>query len=151
MPNKRVAAWAAPNPLVLWHLAFASILAAPVASATQPPGVAAQLACRPEAAPGRVLCELKYRAAPGLRLVWADALVTKTPDFVRPLRSRVSPERFSDETPGERKLSLGFVASQAGVGQISVQARAVVCRGVGQAESCRSESQPVVAQIRVGS
>jgi hypothetical protein len=148
MPNRRVAARVF-GPLAL-HLGLAGVLASPLASATQPPGVTAQLACRPEAAPGRVLCELKYRAAPGLRLVWADALVTKTPDFVRPLRSRISPERFSDETPGERKLSLGFVASQAGVGQISVQARAVVCRGAGQAESCRSESQHVVAEVRVG-
>jgi hypothetical protein len=86
-----------------------------------------------------------------MRLVWADALVTKTPDFVRPLRSRVSPQRFTDENEAERKLSLGFVASQVGVGPISVQARAVVCRGAGPAESCRSQSQHVVAEIRVGS
>jgi hypothetical protein len=139
------------GPSALWRLAFASILPSLNAFATEPPSVMAQLTCRPEAAPGRVLCELKYRAAPGTRLVWADALVTKTPDFVRPLRSRVSPQRFADDTPGERKLSLGFVASYAGVGQISVQARAVVCRGAGQAESCRPESQQMAAEIRVGS
>lgn len=98
-----------------------------------------------------MLCELKYRAAPGTRLVWADALVTKTPDFARPLRARVSPERFTEATAAERKLSLGFVASQPGVGQVSVRARAVSCRGEGRSESCRSESQEVTAVLRVGS
>ena len=109
------------------------------------------LSCRPEAAPGRVLCELKYRAAPGVRLVWADALVTRTPDFARPLRSRVSPERFTGAGAVERKLSLGLVATQAGVGQVVVLARAVVCRGQGASESCRPESHEVAAEVRVGS
>jgi hypothetical protein len=98
-----------------------------------------------------VLCVLQYRAAAGARRVWADALVTKTPDFARPLRARVSPERFAGDGTSERKLSLGFVASQAGTGTITVRARAVVCRGQGQAESCRPESHEVTAELRVGS
>lgn len=122
-----------------------------VSSAAEPAGVTVQLGCRPEAAPGRVLCELQYRAASGARLVWADALVTKTPDFARPLRSRVSPERFTDTAPSERKLSLGFVASHAGVGRVGVRARAVVCRGQGKAEACRPETHDVTAELRVGS
>lgn len=130
---------------------LALVLASATSSAAEPAGVTVQLGCRPEAAPGRVLCELQYRAAAGARLVWADALVTKTPEFARPLRSRVSPERFSDTAPSERKLSLGFVASQAGVGQVGVRARAVICRGQGKAETCRPETHDVTAELRVGS
>ena len=110
----------------------------------------AELTCRREAAPGRVLCELKYVAASGARLVWADALVTSAPEFVRPLRARVTPERFKGAGSGERKLSLAFVAAKAGVGQVVVKARAVVCRGEGDRESCRPESSDTRAEIRVG-
>jgi hypothetical protein len=110
----------------------------------------AELVCRAEAAPGRVLCELRYLAKPGARLVWADALVTEAPDFVRPLRARVTPERFKGAGSGERKLSLAFVAAKAGVGPVVVKARAVVCRGEGEQEFCRPEIQHVRAEIRVG-
>jgi hypothetical protein len=113
-------------------------------------GMKAELSCRPEAAPGRVLCELKFAAQPGARLVWADALVTSAPEFVRPLRARIAPERFKGAGPSERKLSLGFVAAQAGVGRVAVKARAVVCRGEGDQERCRPESQDVSAEVRVG-
>ena len=132
------------KPLTLAILLFALPVSAEV------PGMTAELACRPEAAPGRVICELKYAANAGARLVWADALVTATPEFVKPLRARVTPERFKGATPAERKLSLAFVAAKAGVGQIVVRARAVVCRGEGEHESCRPESQDTRAEIRVG-
>jgi hypothetical protein len=111
----------------------------------------ASLTCRPEAAPGRVLCELTYKAASGARLVWADALVTEAPPFARPLRARVSPERFGETGQSQRKLSLGFVASQTGIGGVSVRARAVVCRGQGAEERCLPVLQDVTASIRVGS
>jgi hypothetical protein len=126
-----------------------SLLFAASASA-ESPGMRAELSCRPEAAPGRVLCELKYTASAGARLVWADALVTSTPEFMKPLRARVTPERFKGAAPGERKLTLAFVAAKAGVGQVVVKARAVVCRGQAEAESCRPESQDTRAEIRVG-
>lgn len=113
--------------------------------------MSASLTCRPEAAPGRVLCELTYKAASGARLVWADALVTEAPAFARPLRARVSPERFGEAAQDRRKLNLGFVASQTGVGRVSVRARAVVCRGDGAQERCLPELQDVTAEIRVGS
>ena len=115
------------------------------------PGLSASLTCRPEAAPGRVLCELTCAAAPGARLVWADALVTEAPAFARPLRSRVSPERFGETGQNQRKLSLAFVAAQPGTGPVSVRARAVVCRGQGDAERCQPEIRDVTAQLRVGS
>ena len=127
------------------------VFAALPATAAEPePGMKAELACRPEAAPGRVLCELKFLARQGARVVWADALVTATPEFVRPLRARVAPERFKGAGSAERKLSLGFVAAQAGVGRVMVKARAVVCRGEGEQERCAPESQDVSAEVRVG-
>ena len=115
------------------------------------PDMRAELLCRPEAAPGRVLCELTYRASPGAHLVWADALVTAAPDFVRPLRSRVTPERFKEVDQAERKLTLAFVAAKGGTGFVTVRARAVVCRGAGVQERCRPEGQEARAEIRVGS
>jgi hypothetical protein len=127
----------------VWFLLAAS-------ASAEPSGMKAELSCRPEAAPGRVLCELKYSANAGSRLVWADALVTSTPEFVKPLRARVTPERFKNAAAGERKLSLAFVAAKAGVGQVVVKARAVVCRGEGERESCRPETLDARAEIRVG-
>lgn len=130
-------------------LGFGFVLLAGSAMAADS-GMRAELACRPEAAPGRVLCELKFSAQPGVRLVWADALVTSAPEFVRPLRARIAPERFKGAGSLERKLSLGFVATQVGVGRVIVKARAVVCRGEGEEERCRPESQDVSAEVRVG-
>lgn len=118
--------------------------------AADAPGMSAALSCRPEAAPGRVLCEVQCAASAGARLVWADALVTGAPAFARPLRARVSPERFAEAGQTLRKLGLAFVASQPGVGRVSVRARAVVCRGEGEQESCRPETHDVQAEIRVG-
>ena len=129
---------------------FGLVLAAGSAVADRP-DMQAQLTCRPEAAPGRVLCELKCTVGEGARLVWADALVTAAPEFVRPLRARVTPERFKDAGTSERKLTLAFVAAKSGVGQVTVRARAVVCRGSGEQERCRPLSQDVRADVRVGS
>lgn len=119
--------------------------------AAEESGMSAALTCRPEAAPGRVLCEVQCTAGAGARLVWADALVTEAPAFARPLRARVSPERFGEAGQSSRKLDLAFVASQPGVGRVSVRARAVVCRGQGEQERCRPETHDVQAEIRVGS
>ena len=134
-----------------WLTSLCALLfAAPVAA--ESPGMKAELSCRAEAAPGRVLCELKYTAHAGTRLVWDDALVTSVPDFVKPLRARVPPERFKGvgAAAGERKLTLALVAAKAGVGQVVVKARAVVCRGDGERESCRPETQDARAELRVG-
>ena len=133
-----------------WSVGLAGLMLATNVAA-EPMGMSASLTCRPEAAPGRVLCELSCKAAKGGRLVWADALVTEAPAFARPLRARVGPERFAEAGQNERKLSLGFVASQTGVGLVSVRARAVVCRGEGSKERCLPELQDVTAEVRVGS
>lgn len=119
--------------------------------AAEPQASSAALSCRPEATPGRVLCELTCSVPAGARLVWADALVTEAPAFARPLRARVSPERFGEADQRLRKLGLAFVASQPGVGQVWVRARAVVCRGEGADERCRAETRDVSAELRVGS
>jgi len=134
-----------------WLFLGSSTLLLALPAWAEAPGMTAGLSCRPEAAPGRVLCELHYSVDAGARLVWADALVTAAPDFVRPLRSRVTPERFKEVGTAERKLNLAFVAAKSGTGQVSVRARAVVCRGAGEQERCRPESQDVRAEIRVGS
>ncbi|MDF3070885.1 MAG: hypothetical protein K0R38_6486 [Polyangiaceae bacterium] len=120
-------------------------------STASPEAVQAELTCRPEAAPGRVLCELRYRAAAGHRLVWADAIVTRAPEFARPLRGRVTPERFKEAGLTERKLSLAFVATTSGVDKVTVLARAVACRGEGEQESCRPAREELTAELRVGS
>lgn len=123
-------------------------LAAPTRAAT--PGFEAELVCRPEAAPGRVLCELTCRASGAARLSWADAVVTEAPSFVRPLRSRVAPERFSGASANERKLKLALVASGPGKGALKVKARAVLCEGTGAKERCRPETRDVSAEVQVG-
>jgi hypothetical protein len=137
-------------PTRAWLVPVAALLLSAPARA-EAAAVRAELVCRPEAAPGRVLCELSYRAVAGSRLVWADALVTRAPDFARPLRSRVTPERFKETGSTERKLSLALVAARSGVGQVTVRARAVVCSGEGERERCHPESHEVSAELRVGS
>lgn len=129
---------------------FGLLLAASPAAASEP-ALEVALSCRPEPAPGRVLCELNYRVGAEGRLTWADALVTAAPDFARPLRSRVAPERFGATSSAERRLTLAFVATRAGVGRVTVRARAVVCHGEGAAERCRPRSAQVSAELRVGS
>jgi hypothetical protein len=136
-------------------LSRAALCALGVASLTrgataEPPSIRAELSCRPEPAPGRVLCELAYRASAGVRIVWADALVTEAPAFAPPLRARVSPVRFAQAGSSERKLSLAFVASQVGAGTASVRARAVGCSGQAAEERCRVHTQLVRAELRVG-
>lgn len=129
----------------------ASLVCSATSVAAEAPGMSAALSCRAEAAPGRVLCELSCSASAGARLVWADALVTEAPAFARPLRARVSPERFGELGHNQRKLGLAFLASEPGTGRVSVRARAVVCRGQGEQERCRPETHDVQAELRVGS
>jgi hypothetical protein len=129
-------------------LALLALAGSAVADA---PGMSAALSCRPEAAPGRVLCELSCAAPAGARLVWADALVTDAPAFAWPLRARVTPERFGAAGENARKMGLGFVATQTGTGRVTVRARGVVCRGQGETERCRPDAVLVSAELRVGS
>jgi len=137
-----------PNSLV-----FVAALAVtpPAIASAKKPGVEAALSCRQEAAPGRVLCELRVTPVGQGRLVWSDALVTEAPPFARPLRARVSPQRFSQAGAAEGYLTLAFVATEAGTGRVVLLARAVVCRGDGARERCQAEIAEAAAEIRVGS
>jgi hypothetical protein len=122
-------------------LAAAGVAAAP--SAAEPE---ARLSCRNEPAPGRVLCELELEASSG-RLAWADALVVRTPDFARPLRSRVGPR--DARSAGERRLELplAFVAARTGKGEVELLARSVVCS---DDERCTPFARTVRARLEVG-
>jgi len=130
-------------------LAFVSVVSS--SAAAQGTNAEVELSCHPEAAPGRVICEVACNAAPGLRLAWLDALVTHAPDFVKPLRSRVSAPRALDAASGQRKLSLAVVAMRGGMGELGVTIRLVLCRGRGAEERCFVERRPVAATVRVGS
>jgi len=147
--ERRVVVRQASRAPALLALGFVSALSG--WASAQDNGADAELSCRPEAAPGRVICELACSAHPGLRLVWLDALVTRTPDFVKPLRSRIAAPRAVGASPAERRLSFALVATRGGPGELAVTARLVLCRGRGQDERCFVESHGTAATLRVGS
>ncbi len=135
-----------------WVLLVACITLGKPARAAEPVAVRALLVCRPEVAPGRVLCELTVAPVGPVRLVWGDALVTRAPAFARPLRARVTPGRFGSGTgSGERRLGLAFVASENGAGPVTLLARVVLCEGDPERERCFAQSLAVTAELRVGS
>ena len=109
--------------------------------------VVAELSCPPAVAPGRVLCQLAIRArAP--RLVWADALITRAPEFAKPLRARVG---FSQNTRQDERtvvLPIALVAVASGSGELQVTARAVICPA-DPALACAPLSQTVRAPVTV--
>jgi hypothetical protein len=108
------------------------------------------LNCRPEAAPGRVLCELEVEVTRG-RLVWADALVVRAPDFARPLRARVGPSNALGATDRRLRLPVALAATRSGRGELEVRARAVAClSAVGGGEVCRPLSHDLTAAVEVG-
>ena len=114
------------------------------------PALQAQLQCEPEAAPGRILCELRTQAAAGT-LVWSDALVVRAPAFARPLRSRFAAQLgTSNVGPGVAWAKLALVASQPGQGELELLARGVVCRVGPSGESCTPEFVAVTAAVLVG-
>jgi hypothetical protein len=125
-----------------------SVTAAPAASASEP---VLRLSCRNEPAPGRLLCELEMEASAG-RLAWADALIVRTPDFARPLRSRVGPREARTSGARRLELPLAFVAARTGKGEIEVLARSVVCNGAAgsSGERCTPFSRNLRAKLEVG-
>ena len=121
---------------------------ATVAQAEPAPPASARLSCRPEAGPGRVLCELEVEASSAFRLSWADSLVVRSPEFASPLRARVGPSQASAKTPTRLRLPIALAATSAGEGQLEVSARWVVCRAEAACESGRALTK---AGVRVGS
>ncbi len=111
--------------------------------------LSANLSCRPQASPGRVLCEVELEVSSG-RLPWADALVTDAPRFVRPLRSRVGPRQAAEQDTRIR-LPIALVATESGSGRLRVRARAVVCRkSTKGGELCLPETRDLATAIHVG-
>ncbi len=126
----------------------AAALLATAAHGAPPAPASARLSCRPEAGPGRVLCELEVEARGALRLSWADGLVVHSPEFASPLRSRVGKSQASAKTPARLRLPIALAATSAGEGQLEVSARWVVCRAE---TACESGQTLAKAQVRVGS
>ncbi len=121
---------------------------ATVAQAEPASPASARLSCRPEAGPGRVLCELEVEASRAFRLSWADGLVVRSPDFASPLRSRVGRSQVSARTPTRLRLPIALAATGAGQGELEVSARWVVCRAEA---ACESGQTLTKAGVRVGS
>lgn len=110
-----------------------------------------RLECRRVAGPGRVLCELEVEVARG-RLAWADALVTRAPDFASPLRARVGPMAAAGGTARRLRLPVALAATRVGRGQLDVFARFVRCVPVaGTAhEVCAPVRVAVSVTVEVG-
>ncbi|MCA9595038.1 MAG: hypothetical protein KC776_17090 [Myxococcales bacterium] len=123
------------------------VLFALPAAAAEPEAVDARLACRQEASPGRVLCELEVEARQG-QLTWADAVVTSAPDMATPLRARVGPSQATARTPTRIRLPLSLAASREGRAKLSVRARWVLCPG--GKRSCVPGHRTVTAEVVVG-
>lgn len=112
--------------------------------------LSATLSCRPQASPGRVLCEVELDVASG-RLPWADALVTAAPPFVRPLRSRVGPRQATLRQVRRIRLPVALVATTSGHGRLQVRARAVVCReSLDGTELCLPATRLLSTTVHVG-
>jgi hypothetical protein len=56
-------------------------------------------------------------------------MVTRTDDFILPLRGRLGSRDASTRDADIYRWSLGFVAQGRGAGDVTVRARAVVCHG----------------------
>lgn len=132
-----------------WLLVLALGLGARVAAADADSGPEARLVCGKEAAPGRVLCELELEVTTG-RISWADVLVTASPTFAKPLRSRVAAGESA--TPRRIRIQLALAATERGTGKLQVLARSVVCQPKpdGDGELCDAHVRPVEATVVVG-
>lgn len=120
-------------------------------SATLPaaaPELNAGLNCEPTLAPGRVRCALSLSVSDDLRLSWVDALVVSSPEFARPLRSRVAQRKLSGKD-SKAEVLLALLASGTGHGTLTVRARAVVCSRA-QPSACRPASREASFELVVG-
>ncbi len=112
-----------------------------------------ELVCAQLDAPGRVVCELGIDAIAG-RLAWADLLVRRSPDFAKPLRSRVGPRQGKREGDRRVVLPLALVAKDIGRGKLVVDARFVICVppdiDADEDERCSSGVLAAAAEVVVG-
>jgi hypothetical protein len=131
---------------VLWA---ATLIVAPALAADDRPAPVAALGCEPRPSKGRVVCVLEIEAPSG-RLVWADLLVVETPDFARPLRSRVGFLDATSRTEQRVRLSVAFLALREGEGRVAVRARSVVCQPNETGELCLPHAKQAEASLVVG-
>jgi hypothetical protein len=129
--------------------AAALLLSVSVSASAAPESIAAELGCEQETSSGRFVCRVDYRTTSGARLVWADALVTAAPPFVRPLRSRAVAAVERDGATARAGIAL--VPSSGGTGPITVRARVVVCSDAAakDAGSCRSRERELTTTLIV--
>lgn len=136
--------------VVIRALAVGLLLAVGVAhaDATRLEG---SFSCPQRETAGRVVCDLDLsKRVDTSTLVWVDALVLQAPPFVRPLRSRVT-VAVTRGGADALNLPVAFVAQELGRAEITVRARAVVCRHVAQAPTgCRALQADFTTSIRVG-
>lgn len=134
----------------VWRVGLGVLLlgGSPARADTALPGT---FGCPQREGPGRVVCDLDLpKSVQGSSLVWVDALVLKTPPFVRPLRSRVTTAIAPGGAEG-LNLPVAFVAQELGRAEITVRARAVVCRSVAPEPSgCRAVQADFTSAITVG-
>lgn len=93
-----------------------------------------------------MLCELLVTGTP--RVVWADALVTRAPEFALPLRARVSLSQSTKHEETRVVLPIALVAVASGEGVLEVTARGVVCPKPKQL-ACRALQKRVRARLGV--
>jgi len=130
---------------------IAAALLAVGAARADDAGLAGTFSCPQRETAGRVVCELDLPKRVGeSTLVWVDALVLKAPPFVRPLRARVTVP-VARGGANALNLPVAFVAQELGRAELTVRARAVVCREADQAPSgCRALQTDFTTTIRVG-
>jgi hypothetical protein len=132
--------------IALLSLALLSAATKPAPAAA--PELSTRLSCEPTPAPGRVRCALELAVPSELRLSWVDALVVATPEFARPLRSRV-PQRKLTGKEAKAEVHLALLASSTGRGTLTVRGRAVVCPRT-RPGSCRPVSSAASVELLVG-
>jgi hypothetical protein len=111
--------------------------------------VQAELRCVPRVGKGRVLCDVDVTVKTG-RITWADAIITKVPDFAPPLRDRVSMRDASERSATHLRLPFALIAQQAGEGEVTVKARAVWCKPTaGSGELCTAVTRTATGRVIV--
>ena len=126
-------------------VAVASLAARDVRADPPVTPLRASIVCETPAAPGRFRCDVEVRVSSGT-LSWADVMVTKTDDFILPLRGRLGSRDASTRDADIYRWSLGFVARERSAGDVTVRARAVVCHG----QVCDPVETDLVGHVVVG-
>lgn len=123
-------------------LAACVLWAAPVGAE---PTIELLLRCPATAAPGRIRCNLEAAPPAGAELAWADAVLRDLSPSLTPLRARLAPADAEGARPERYVWAFAVVARERTTVELSVQVRAVLCRGA----SCLPVRADAKASIRV--